>query len=159
MSNEAQKVALPAFLKKRLHAFRIGQGAEQSYLIKDPQEDQVHQLETWQFFLLEVLPGCEDMPKLKGVFEDRFGHAITDEQIEELFTLIADKSLFGITALSNPILKAFQKNVRQKEKGVRHLVRRQKQRQQSKKKRLLKSRYPPVLKMLLGWIRRLNRQG
>ncbi len=117
MSNEAQKVALPAFLKKRLHAFRIGQGAEQSYLIKDPQEDQVHQLETWQFFLLEVLPGCEDMPKLKGVFEDRFGHAITDEQIEELFTLIADKSLFGITALSNPILKAFQKKRAAEGKG------------------------------------------
>lgn len=109
MSNEAQKVALPAFLKKRLLAFRTGEGAEQSFLIKDPQNDEVHTLEPWQFFLLEVLPGCDNMPKLKGVFEDRFGHSISDEEIQKFFTLIADKSLFGISALTNPILADFQK--------------------------------------------------
>jgi len=114
----AQKVALPAFLKKRLQAFRIGQGSDQYYLLKDPRNDDTHKLEPWQFFLLEVLPGCDNYPKLLGIFEDRFGQSTSQSEIESLFELVAGKKLFGLSALSHPLLAEFNKQ-RNEEKSAK----------------------------------------
>ncbi len=109
MSQQAQKIALPAFLRKRLQAFRIGEGTEQSYLIKDERKGLSYRFEPWQYFILEVLPGCEDFPKLSSVFEDRFGHSITSEEVEKLFGMVADYKLFGLSATSHPMLDSFNK--------------------------------------------------
>ncbi len=109
MNQEAQKVAIPAFLRKRLQAFRVRQGKDQSYIVLDQIEGQTYKFEPWQFFILEVLPECDDFSKLASVFEDRFGHSITNKEVEELFSLVADKKLFGLSAISHPMLAAFNK--------------------------------------------------
>ena len=57
--SEAKKVALPAYLPRRLQAFRIVKGNTTTYLLRDKLTDKTHDLEPWQFFVLEVLPGCE----------------------------------------------------------------------------------------------------
>jgi putative peptide zinc metalloprotease protein len=74
--SESKKVALPAYLPRRLQAFRIVQGDNTSYLLRDKLADKTHDLEPWQFFVLEVLPGCETIGKLLSVFEDRFGRQL-----------------------------------------------------------------------------------
>ena len=49
MNQEAQKVAIPAFLRKRLQAFRVRQGKDQSYIVLDQIEGQTYKFEPWQF--------------------------------------------------------------------------------------------------------------
>ncbi len=109
MTEQTRKVALPAYLPKRLEAFRIAKGDKQSYLLRDKLLGKTHDLEPWQFFVLEVLPGCEDMDKLASVFQDRFGHAITHEQIKEVFAFAADSKLLAEDAATHPLLAPYLK--------------------------------------------------
>ena len=69
MSSQTQKVALPAYLPKRLQAFRIGNGTSESYLLRDKFQDKNYDFEPWQFFILEVLPSCQDFARLASAFE------------------------------------------------------------------------------------------
>ncbi|GAX59669.1 membrane-fusion protein [Candidatus Scalindua japonica] len=109
MNKKIQRVATPAFLRKKLSAFRVEHGKGQIFLVKDKVYGQTHQFEPWQFFVLEVLPGCEDFSKLASVFKDRFGHTITQEELENLLFLVDDKKLFGASEITHPILEAFNK--------------------------------------------------
>src|ERR1043165_4242525 len=92
---EALKVAVPAYLPKRLHAFRIGKGERQSYVVQDKLHGKNYDFEPWQFFVLEVLPGCEDLAKLGTVFQDRFGRPLPEKELNLLFADIADADLFS----------------------------------------------------------------
>ncbi|MFO0752035.1 MAG: efflux RND transporter periplasmic adaptor subunit [Thermodesulfovibrionales bacterium] len=109
MNEEALKVTTPAFLRQKLLSFRVGQGQEQSYLVKDQLLGQTVAFAPWQFFIFEMLPVCDDFPKLASVFKDRFGHAITNEEVEELFSLVAEKNLFSQSAAAHPLLDVFNK--------------------------------------------------
>jgi putative peptide zinc metalloprotease protein len=106
----AQKVALPAFLRKGLEAFRVSKNGKNKYLLRANWNDKIYKFEPWQFFILEVLPGCDDYEKLASVFEDRFGHRITKDEVQGLFSTVADRKLFGLAAISHPILASFEKN-------------------------------------------------
>lgn len=118
MDEKTWKVATPVFLRKKLISFRVGQGASQSYLIQDPLIKQSVTLEPWQFYILETLPGCETFSKLSSVFEDRFGHAVTEEEVESVFAYAADKKLFHPTSVSHPLLAAFKKKQKVQEKHI-----------------------------------------
>ena len=74
---------------------------------RDDLHDRTFTFEPWQFFVLEVLPGCETFEKLQSVFQDRFGHAVTREELEMLFASLADRKLFDASALKHPLLKPF----------------------------------------------------
>ena len=60
-AQQVQKVALPAYLPKRMQAFRLGKGDQQTYLVRDKAQNRSYDFEPWQFFVLEVLPDCEDI--------------------------------------------------------------------------------------------------
>ena len=107
MNTNTQKVALPAYLPKRVNAFRIGRGAKQLYLLRDKLFKKTYELEPWQFFVLEVLPGCEDFSKLASVFEDRFGHPLTRDQLDGLLSYVADRNLFD-DAAEHALLKPYR---------------------------------------------------
>ena len=109
VNEQAQKVTLPTFLRKRLKAFRVGQGENQCYHITNVEGDKTYRLEPWQFFVLEILQSCEDISKLQAVFEDRFGRNISVEEINGVFKLVADYKLFGLEAANHPILIEFKK--------------------------------------------------
>ncbi len=113
MNEGNQKVSVPVFLRKKLIAFRIGKGTKQCYVIKDEWSKQTVEFQPWQFFVLEVLAGCDTFPKLASVFKDRFGHAITVEEVEQLFSFVAEKKLFDASWVSHPMLMAFDKKMEQ----------------------------------------------
>ncbi|MES9990547.1 MAG: efflux RND transporter periplasmic adaptor subunit [Candidatus Thiodiazotropha sp.] len=115
MSKSTQKVALPAYLRKRLIAYRTEIREKQLYIIKDSRNSQYYKLKPWQFFILEVLPGCNDFEHLASIFEDKYGKKITQEKVQELFELIAENKLFGLSALSHPVLVDFHKYRKAKE--------------------------------------------
>ena len=105
--SESKKVALPAYLPRRLQAFRIVQGDTTSYLLRDKLADKTHDLEPWQFFVLEVLPGCETIGKLLSVFEDRFGRQLTEPEVMKFFGWLADNKLLDEESAAHPLLKPF----------------------------------------------------
>lgn len=105
--SESKKVALPAYLPRRLQAFRIVQGDTTTYLLRDKLADRTHDLEPWQFFVLEVLPGCETIAKLLSVFEDRFGRQLSEAEVMKFFGWLADNKLLGEESAAHPLLKPF----------------------------------------------------
>lgn len=108
MTQENQKIARPPVLKKRLQVFRMGGGKEQKYVISDPVTDTSYEFEPWQFFILEILQGCRDYVQLFSVFEDRFGHKITQQEVEDLFISVSENGLFNFTATEAPLLAVFK---------------------------------------------------
>ncbi len=107
--SEAKKVALPAYLPRRLQAFRIVAGDTTTYLLRDKLTDKTHDLEPWQFFVLEVLAGCETVDKLLSVFEDRFGRQLTEAEVLKFFGWLADRRLLDEESAAHPLLKPFTK--------------------------------------------------
>jgi len=104
-----QKVATPAFLHQRLLSFRVGIGARQSYVLRDNVRGSSYDFQPWQFFLLEVLPGCTDDVQLASVFQDRFGHPLLPQERDFFLASIADAGLFNEAAGSHPLLARFCK--------------------------------------------------
>ncbi len=109
MSERTKKIVLPAYLIRRCEAFRIVKGDETTYVVRDKFQGKTHDFDPWQFFILEVLPGCESLDKLQSVFRDRFDRAITKQEVEALFASIADRKLFDESALQHPLLAPFAK--------------------------------------------------
>ena len=109
MTEPSQKIVLPAYLIRRLEAFRIAKGSAHSYVLRDKLYSKTYDFEPWQFFILEVLPGCETLDKLQSVFHDRFDRAITQQELETLFSAIADQKLFEESALQHPLLEQYAK--------------------------------------------------
>jgi putative peptide zinc metalloprotease protein len=104
-----KRVATPAFLHQRLMSYRLGKGDAMSYVVRDTVRGHSHDFEPWQFFTLEVLPGCEDETKLATVFEDRFGRPPTTAQLNGFFGELADADLLNDAAGSHPLLARFTK--------------------------------------------------
>lgn len=102
-----QKVVLPAYINKRLKAYRNQTPEGPVYYISDDVQDKSYRFEPWQFFVLEVLPGCETIEKLQTVCYDRFARRITKEEFDALFVSIADRKMFDPAALQHKLLAPF----------------------------------------------------
>ena len=107
MTEPSKKIVLPAYLIRRLEAFRIAKGSEHSYVLRDKMYGKTYDFDPWQFFILEVLPGCESLEKLQAVFQDRFDRTITRHELDLLFASIADQKLFDEAALQHPLLEPY----------------------------------------------------
>lgn len=118
MSDSTKQVALPAYLPRRLQAFRVVRGDRTSYLLRDKLGDRTHDLEQWQFFVLEVLPGCETAEKLLSVFADRFGREITEKEVMSFFAHLADSKLLDDESAKHPLLQPFTRQGYALEQGL-----------------------------------------
>ena len=77
--SEPEKLSVPPALRRRVKAFRTGDGQAQGVFVRDDVLDQEHTFEPWQFFVLEVLFGCQTHAELSAAFEQRFGKVRSDE--------------------------------------------------------------------------------
>jgi putative peptide zinc metalloprotease protein len=118
MSDQTKLVALPAYLPRRLQAFRVVRGDETSYVLRDKLANKTHDLQQWQFFVLEVLPGCETAEKLLSVFSDRFGREITEQEVMTFFAHLADNKLLDEESGKHPLLKPFTRTGYALEQGL-----------------------------------------
>jgi len=118
MSDQTKLVALPAYLPRRLQAFRIVRGDKTSYVLRDKLADKTYDVEQWQFFVLEVLPGCETAEKLLSVFADRFGREISEHEVMTFFAQLADQKLLDEEAAKHPLLKPFTRQGYALEQGL-----------------------------------------
>jgi putative peptide zinc metalloprotease protein len=118
MSDQTKLVALPAYLPRRLQAFRVVRGDETSYVLRDKLANKTHDLQQWQFFVLEVLPGCETAEKLLSVFSDRFGREISEQEVMTFFAHLADNKLLDEDSGKHPLLKPFTRTGYALEQGL-----------------------------------------
>jgi len=109
MNQEPQRVAPPALLRQGLQAFREVQDGRQIYKVIDNWKGLTYRFEDWQFFVLAVLPECEDFKKLDSIFGDRFGRALAKEDLEDIVSLATENKLFTAEAGSNPLVAEFNK--------------------------------------------------
>jgi putative peptide zinc metalloprotease protein len=109
VTEQTKKIVLPAYLIRRCEAFRIVKGDAQSYIVRDKLHGKTYDFDPWQFFILEVLPGCETFEKLQSVFKDRFDREITNHEFDELLAGLADNRLLDQSALQHPLLAVFAK--------------------------------------------------
>jgi putative peptide zinc metalloprotease protein len=117
MTEDTKKIVLPAYLVRRFEAFRIVKNGEASYLLRDKIQSKLHDFDAWQFFILEVLPGCETLEKLQSVFADRFDRQLSPKDVEELFGSMADRKLFDESAAQHPLLAPFMRRTYEVEDG------------------------------------------
>lgn len=101
------RVATPAYLPQRLLSFRLGKGDTQTYVLRDKVKGKNYDLEPWQFFVLEVLPGCTDEATLQGVFEDRFARRLERQELDDFLASLSDATLLNEAAESHPLLSRF----------------------------------------------------
>ena len=106
-STPPSRVATPAHLAQRLQSFRVGEDDRQTFVLRDKVKGKSYDLEPWQFFVLEVLPGCKDEQTLQGVFEDRFGRKLLRAERDELLASLADAKLLNEAATKHPLLERF----------------------------------------------------
>ena len=119
MSDATTKlVALPAYLPRRLQAFRIVRDGTTSYILRDKLADKTYDVAQWQFFVLEVLPGCETADKLLAVFSDRFARTITEREVLTFFAELADNKLLDEESAKHPLLAPFTKTGYALEQGL-----------------------------------------
>ena len=104
MSSEIKRVAMPAVLRKGLECYRVDEADGHRYILRVPWDNETIEFEPWQIFILEVLPGCNDLASLFSVFEDRFGRKITEQEVDDLFAFVDEKKLFGTSIKQIPIL-------------------------------------------------------
>jgi putative peptide zinc metalloprotease protein len=117
MTEDTKKIVLPAYLVRRFEAFRIVKNGEVSYLLRDKIQSKLHDFDAWQFFILEVLPGCETLEKLQSVFADRFDRQLGRKDVEELFGSMADRKLFDESAAQHPLLAPYMRRTYEVEDG------------------------------------------
>jgi multidrug resistance efflux pump len=111
MTEQSKKIVVPPFLLRRLEAFRIVKGDQQSYVLRDKLHDRVYDFEPWQFFILEILPNCETFERLQSVFQDRFDRTLTKPQLDELLGSLADNKLYDESAATHPLLAPFTRKL------------------------------------------------
>ncbi len=109
MSQKVREIACPESLRQRLRVFRVDKAGVRSYLVTDPLQNQTYAFEPWQFFVLEVLTECESFSRLSLVVEDRFGHPITQEDLDRLFAPMVEKKLFSVSVQTTPLLADFNR--------------------------------------------------
>jgi putative peptide zinc metalloprotease protein len=105
----SRKIVLPPFLLKRLEVFRVVKGADQIYVVRDKLHGTTADLQPWQFFILEVLPGCETLEMLQSVFKDRFDRELSRRELEQFLASLADRRLLDTTAGQHPLLTKYTK--------------------------------------------------
>ncbi len=111
MDKEAKKIACPAALRKRLEIFRVDQGPERGYFVKDALLEESHTFEPWQFYVLDVFFGCDSFQQLSSVFEDRYGKALAVEELDQLMALVEEKRWFSVDVKEHPVLVAYRQKV------------------------------------------------
>jgi putative peptide zinc metalloprotease protein len=117
MSEQNKKIVLPAHLLRRLEAFRIVKDGEPSYLLRDKVQGKTYDFEPWQFFILEVLPGCENFEKLQTAFLDRFDRVLSRADLDELLASLADRKMLDGSAAQHPLLVPFMQRTYDVEDG------------------------------------------
>lgn len=109
MADPAKELARPAVFRKRVKVLQVVENGKEGVFVRDDVLDEQHTFEPWQYFVLEVLIGCEDFSKLATVFKDRFNRDLTERELDDLFATVEKHKWFSLAGTDHPLVIASRK--------------------------------------------------
>ncbi len=109
MADPAKEITRPAVFRKRVKVLQVVENGKEGVFVRDDVLDEQDTFEPWQYFVLEVLIGCEDFAKLASVFKDRFNRDLTEREIDDLFALVEKHKWFSLAGTDHPLVIASRK--------------------------------------------------
>ncbi|MEO4046065.1 efflux RND transporter periplasmic adaptor subunit [Pseudomonas sp. CAU 1711] len=108
---DARKIATPLLLRKGLQVFLRNGRQEPLYVVLDPSGQLQWELETRQFFLLEMLQVDEQFDAIAASFERRFAQPLSDAELDGLLANLVDQRLLGLAAASHPLVAPYREQL------------------------------------------------
>lgn len=108
---DARKIATPLLLRKGLQVFLRNGRQEPLYVVLDPTGQLQWELETRQFFVLEMLQVDEQFDAIAASFERRFAQPLSDAELDGLLANLVDQRLLGLAAASHPLVAPYREQL------------------------------------------------
>src|SRR5690606_27082270 len=105
---DARKIATPLLLRKGLQVFLRNGSQEPLYVVVDPAAEQQWELETHQFFILEMMQVDEEFVSIAASYERRFSRALSRGELDAMLVNLIDQRLLGLAAASHPLVEPYR---------------------------------------------------
>lgn len=110
---DARKIATPLLLRKGLQVFLRNGRQEPLYVIVDPASQQQWELETHQFFVLEMLQVDEQFVAIAASYERRFSRMLSRGDLDALLVGLIDQRLLGLAAAAHPLVAQYREQLQE----------------------------------------------
>lgn len=110
---DARKIATPLLLRKGLQVYLRNGRQEPLYVVLDPASQVQWELETRQFFVLEMLQVDEEFDAISASYERRFSQALTPENLDVLLANLVEQRLLGLAAANHPLVAPYRQQLQQ----------------------------------------------
>jgi putative peptide zinc metalloprotease protein len=110
---DARKIATPLLLRKGLQVFLRNGRQEPLYVVIDPSSQLQWELETHQFFILEMLQVDEEFVAVAASYERRFSHVLTRGDLDALLVNLIDQRLLGLAAAAHPLVAQYREQLQE----------------------------------------------
>ncbi|TXH99287.1 MAG: HlyD family efflux transporter periplasmic adaptor subunit [Pseudomonas sp.] len=108
---DARKIATPLLLRKGLQVFLRNGSQEPLYVVVDPVAEQQWELETHQFFILEMMQVDEEFVSIAASYERRFSMALSRGELDAMLVNLIDQRLLGLAAASHPLVEPYREQL------------------------------------------------
>src|SRR5690606_30744266 len=108
---DARKIATPLLLRKGLQVFLCNGRQEPLYVVLDPASQLQWELETRQFFVLEMLQVDEEFAAIATSYERRFAQTLSRGELDALLVNLIDQRLLGLAAASHPLVAPYREQL------------------------------------------------
>jgi putative peptide zinc metalloprotease protein len=110
---DARKIATPLLLRKGLQVFLRNGRQEPLYVVIDPASQLQWELETHQFFVLEMLQVDEEFVAVAASYERRFSQMLTRGDLDALLVNLIDQRLLGLAAAAHPLVAQYREQLQE----------------------------------------------
>lgn len=110
---DARKIATPLLLRKGLQVFLRNGRQEPLYVVIDPSSQLQWELETHQFFILEMLQVDEEFVAVAASYERRFSQVLTRGDLDALLANLIDQRLLGLAAAAHPLVAQYREQLQE----------------------------------------------
>src|SRR5690606_22228467 len=108
---DARKIATPLLLRKGLQVFLRNGRQEPLYAVLDPAGQLQWELDTPQFFLLEMLQVDEAFEAIAASYERRFSTPLGRGELDSLLVNLIDQRLLGMAAAVHPLVAQYREQL------------------------------------------------
>ncbi|WP_252270729.1 HlyD family secretion protein [Pseudomonas subflava] len=110
---DARKIATPLLLRKGLQVFLRNGRQEPLYVVIDPASQLQWELETPQFFILEMLQVDEEFVAVAASYERRFSQMLSRGDLDALLVSLIDQRLLGMAAAAHPLVAQYREQLQE----------------------------------------------
>jgi len=110
---DARKIATPLLLRKGLQVFLRNGRQEPLYVVLDPANQLQWELETRQFFILEMMQVDEEFVAIAASYERRFAQMLSRGELDAMLVNLIDQRLLGLAAAAHPLVAQYREQLQE----------------------------------------------